>query len=251
MELHPLARQFATVAGAYERGRPEYAPAVVGAVAAELGLAPGDRVLDVGAGTGKLTRALIRFGFDVVALEPQPELRDVLVAGIGHDSVRAGVAEEIPLPDGSLAAVTAADAFHWFDRERALEEIRRVLGPGGAIALLSASIDSSPASWDEEVARLVLGNRPAHPHFDGPPYMQTLGEHPGYGEPWELRVTTYAPADPERICDALASMSWIAALPPAERETLLTSARAIIEAGETPPTLPVHATAVLARRARD
>jgi hypothetical protein len=69
VELHPLARQFASVADAYERGRPEYGPAVIGATAAELGIRPGDRVLDLAAGTGKLTRALVAYGFDVVAVQ--------------------------------------------------------------------------------------------------------------------------------------------------------------------------------------
>jgi predicted RNA methylase len=78
MVLHPLAERFAGVAGAYERGRPEYAPAVVGAIAAELRIPPGARVLDLAAGTGKLTRALLNAGLDVVAVEPQRPLREVL-----------------------------------------------------------------------------------------------------------------------------------------------------------------------------
>src|SRR5207253_6995855 len=85
VELHPLAEQFASVADAYERGRPEYAPAVIGAVAAELNVRPGDRVLDLAAGTGKLTRALLAFGLDVVAVEPQGPLRDKLADRIGAE----------------------------------------------------------------------------------------------------------------------------------------------------------------------
>ena len=75
MALHPLAAQFASVADVYERGRPEYAPAVVGALAAELGISPGVPVLDPAAGTGKLTRPLLAAGLDVVAVEPQAPLR--------------------------------------------------------------------------------------------------------------------------------------------------------------------------------
>ena len=127
MQIHPLARQFATVADSYERGRPEYAPAVLGAFAAELGIGPGEPVLDLGAGTGKLSRALVAFGFDVVAVEPQAPLRRRLAGYVGADRALEGVAEAIPLADASVAAVTVADAFHWFDRARALLEIHRVL----------------------------------------------------------------------------------------------------------------------------
>src|SRR5258708_24419201 len=116
MALHPLAASFADVAGEYERGRPEYAPAVAGAVAAELRIPPGGPVLDLAAGTGKLTRALLGIGLDVVAVEPQESLREVLAASVGAERVLDGLAEAIPLPDGSVAAVTVADGFHWFDQ---------------------------------------------------------------------------------------------------------------------------------------
>src|SRR3954467_9504456 len=110
--IHPLAdRGFADVADRYDRGRPDYPPAVVAA----LGLAPGARVLDLAAGTGKLTRVLRAAGLDVVAVEPQAPLRDKLAAVVGSERVREGVAEEIPLPDDSVDAVTVADGFHWFD----------------------------------------------------------------------------------------------------------------------------------------
>src|SRR5438270_7125297 len=124
MGLHPLAERFADVAGVYERGRPEYPPAVVGAIAAELGLSGAAPVLDLGAGTGKLTRALLAAGLDVVAVEPQASLREPLAASVGAERVREGSAEAIPLADGTVRAVTVADAFHWFDQAAALAEIR-------------------------------------------------------------------------------------------------------------------------------
>src|SRR5437868_12217076 len=111
MGMHPLAAQFAELADVYERGRPGYPPAVVGALAAELGLAPGARVLDLAAGTGKLTRALLAGGLDVLAVEPQAALRDVLARRIGAERVHDGVAEAIPLADASVDAVTVSDAF--------------------------------------------------------------------------------------------------------------------------------------------
>jgi ubiquinone/menaquinone biosynthesis C-methylase UbiE len=132
--LHPLATNFASVADVYERGRPDYPPAAIGALAAELQLAPGARVLDLAAGTGKLTRALLAAGLDVVAVEPQGPLRETLIASVGSERVFEGLAEEIPLADASVDAVTVADAIHWFDPGPALTEMRRVLRPGGGLA---------------------------------------------------------------------------------------------------------------------
>ena len=108
MTLHPLAEQFAALAQVYERGRPGYPPAVVGAIGAELGLAPGARVLDLAAGTGKLTRALVAGGFDVVAVEPIESLRAILIGIVGAERVHDGVAEAIPLPADLQAALSRA-----------------------------------------------------------------------------------------------------------------------------------------------
>ena len=240
MALHPLAVRFAEVADAYERGRPEYSPAAVGALAAELRIPPGAPVLDLAAGTGKFTRALLRAGLDVVAVEPHSSLREVLAANVGAERVRAGVAESIPLAQGSVVAVTVADAFHWFDQSVALGEIRRVLRPGGGLAVLSTVPDWGGASWAHEVGTLLAGLRPEHPHFDGPPWQDAVRAAGGWTAPREIRVTTSQPARPERIVDHLASMSWIAALPDDQRAETLAQIDALVTAGETPAELPVH-----------
>src|SRR4051812_47471917 len=99
MALHQLGSGFASVADAYESGRPDHPPAVAGALAAELGLAAGARVLDLAAGTGKLTRSLLGAGLDVVAVEPSPALCERLAAAIGSERVLEGSAEAIPLAD--------------------------------------------------------------------------------------------------------------------------------------------------------
>ena len=175
-------------------GVAEYAPAVIGATAAELGIGPGDRVLDLAAGTGKLTMALVQYGFDVLAVEPQEPLRRVLLEKVGAANVRAGLAEEIPLADGSVAAVMIADAFHWFDRPRALVEIRRVLAPGGGLALFNTVPDWTGASWAHELGTLVAGARPEHPNFDGRSWQEFVREADGFAEPRQVRVTTYSPS---------------------------------------------------------
>lgn len=111
VELHPLA-QFAAVAGEYDRGRPDYPPAVVGVLAAELGVPAGGAVLDLGARTGKLSRALLAAGFERTAVEPLEPLRELLRGHVVAERMLNGVAERIPLGDASVDAVTVADAFH-------------------------------------------------------------------------------------------------------------------------------------------
>jgi len=240
MALHPLAAGFAEVADAYERGRPDYPLAVVGALTAELRVPADAPVLDLAAGTGKLTRALLEAGLDVVAVEPQPQLRELLAAGVGEERVREGLAEAIPLPDASVAAVTVADAFHWFDQAAALDEIRRVLRPGGGLAVLHTSPDWSGASWAHEVGTLLDGLRPEHPHHDGPPWDASVRAAAGWGAPRELRMTADQQVDAGRIVDYVASISWIGSLPRDRRAATLAQVDALVRAGEMPAELPVH-----------
>jgi SAM-dependent methyltransferase len=197
-------------------------------------------VLDLAAGTGKLTRALLGIGLDVTAIEPQASLRDILAASVGPERVREGLAEAIPLPDGSVSAVTVADAFHWFDATAALGEIRRVLRAGGGLAVLSTVPDWSGASWAHEVGTLMAALRPDHPHYDGPPWQDAVQAAGGWTAPREIRVTTSQPAYAERIVDYVASVSWIAALSEDDRAETLAQIGAIIDAGETPAELPIH-----------
>jgi SAM-dependent methyltransferase len=246
MAVHPLAQRFAAVADAYERGRPEYTPDVVARLATELGIAPGARVLDLAAGTGKLSRALLAAGFDVVAVEPLPALREKLATRIGAERVRDGVAEAIPLPDASVDAVTVADAFHWFDQSPALAEIRRVLRPGGGLALLTLTPDWSGASWAHDVGTLIAAARREHPLYDGPPWQEAVRAVGGWSEPRELTITTAQPADPARLIEYVGSISWVVALPAEQRARMLASVEELIHAGATPRELPLHVSIGLA-----
>lgn len=247
MALHPLAAQFAALAEVYERGRPGYPPPVVPRLMAGLGLAAGDRVLDLAAGTGKLTRALVAGGLDVAAVEPQEPLRAVLREAVGAGRVHDGLAEAIPFPDGSFAAITVADAFHWFDPVPALAEMRRVLRPGGGLALISTVPDWGEAPWGHDLGTLIAEFRTEHPYFDGTPWQDTLAATPGWGTPRELRVTTRQPASPGRIVDYVQSMSWVAALAGPERERMLARVEELVASG-TPAELPVHAVMWLSAR---
>jgi ubiquinone/menaquinone biosynthesis C-methylase UbiE len=126
------AHSFGAVADAYERGRPTY-PA--DAVRWLLGEQP-QTVLELGAGTGKLTRVMVELGHDVHATDPDQAMLAILEQRVpGVPTAQAG-AEEIPLGDSSVDAVIAAQAFHWFDLDRALPEIARVLRPGGRVCLV-------------------------------------------------------------------------------------------------------------------
>jgi SAM-dependent methyltransferase len=246
--LHPLAEQFANVADAYERGRPEHTPAVVGALAAELGLPPGAPVLDLAAGTGKLTRALVAAGFDVTAVEPHAALRDRLAPFVAEGRALEGLAEAIPLADGSVRAVTVADAFHWFDAPAALAEIARVLEPGGGLAVLVTWPDWSGAPWAEDLGRLMSDLRPEHPQFDGPRWQDAVQEAEGWGPLREVRVIVPQDHSPERLVAYMASVSWIAAMGEQEREQALTRIAALVEVGETPAQMPMGVVIWLAQR---
>jgi SAM-dependent methyltransferase len=130
------ARSFDAVAAEYERYRPEYPAAALRWVADRLGVGTGARVLDVGAGTGKLTRGLLSLGLDVVAVDPGPPMLAQLRAATPAVEAYEGSAEAVPLPDGSVDAAVAGQAYHWFDPGLALPELHRVLRPRGGLAVL-------------------------------------------------------------------------------------------------------------------
>ena len=135
-ELHPATRGFGLAADVYERGRPDYPASAVRRIAQRLDLRPGRTVLDLAAGTGKLTRLLVPTGANVLACEPIREMRSELERRVPEAIAMAGTAESIPLVDQYVDAVTVAQAFHWFQANEALREIRRVLRPGGGLALI-------------------------------------------------------------------------------------------------------------------
>ncbi|MBG6069708.1 class I SAM-dependent methyltransferase [Micromonospora ureilytica] len=126
-----LRSSFGAAATAYAEHRPDYAQA---AVRWALEPAPGLRVLDLGAGTGKLSATLVAVGADVVAVEPDPAMLTELRRALPGVRALPGSAESIPLPDASVDAVLAGNALHWFDMAVAGAEIARVLAPGGVLA---------------------------------------------------------------------------------------------------------------------
>ena len=114
-------------------------------------------MIDLGAGTGKLTATLIRLGAEVTAVEPDPKMLAVLRHDLASARSLPGSAEEIPLPDSSADAVLAGQAMHWFDLDRALPEIARVLSPGGVLAGLW-NVDDDRVDWVADLARISKHN---------------------------------------------------------------------------------------------
>ncbi len=225
-QLHPLVDGFAD-AETYDRGRPRYGEDAARVLVEELGLGPTAPVLELGAGTGQLSRALVAAGMDVTAVEPLANTRELLVRAIGADRVRAGVAEEIPLADHSVDAVLAADAFHWFDESRAMPEIRRVLRPGGGVAILR-SIPMWEAPWSAELGPILAVSRPDHPAYAGRSPAAALEQDGCFGPVRERTVTDEQPTDRARILAYLASVSWIATLPEHRRRDLLTQVESLL-----------------------
>jgi ubiquinone/menaquinone biosynthesis C-methylase UbiE len=149
-ELLRAARVFGSVADAYDRGRPAYPDdAVSWLVGRERAT-----VLELGAGTGKLTARLVALGHDVHATDPDDAMLDVLRTRVPGARVSNTSAEEIPLGDRSVDVVVAAQAFHWFDHDRALPEIARVLRPGGHLALVWNQRDER-IPWVRRLGRII------------------------------------------------------------------------------------------------
>jgi len=161
---------FENAAERYERARPLYAAEAVAWLGERLGIGPGRRVLDLGAGTGKLTRQLVALGADVVAVEPGDAMRAQLELAVAAAKALAGSAEAIPLADGAVDVVTAGQAAHWFRHDEAFREIRRVLRPNGGVGLLWNEWDEDDA-LQQEIKRVLAPFRPPRPGIDreGPP----------------------------------------------------------------------------------
>ena len=202
---------FAEVAGAYERGRPDYPEEAVRWLAGDE---PRD-VVDLGAGTGKLTRALVALGHRVTAIEPLPEMLELLPAAAPGAFAILGNAEIIPLPDAHADVVTCAQSFHWFDHPVALPEIARVLRPGGRLAYVWNSRDDREP-W---VARLstLIGSETVSRADSVLPVAES-----GLYEPVETAVFHFEQIlDRERLLDLVLSRSYCAKLPPADRTPIL------------------------------
>jgi SAM-dependent methyltransferase len=214
------SRSFETVAGEYERHRPEYPEEALRWAAGRLGLAPGARVLDVGAGTGKLTRGLVAFGFEAVAVEPGAPMLAQLREAVPEAEAHEGPAESIPLRDGSVDAGFAGQAFHWFDRERAVPELHRVTRPGGGLALLWNWWDERDPLQAELGA--LIGYAGHQPYRD-----DELPAAPWFREIGRTVVESVQESSPEALVGYLSTASAFLTAEREEREQSLRSVHAL------------------------
>jgi SAM-dependent methyltransferase len=202
---------FAEVADAYERGRPGYPEPAVRWLVGDV---PCD-VVDLGAGTGKLTRSLDALGHRVTAIEPLDEMRAELHTALPGVRALAGNAESIPLPNAAVDVVTCAQAFHWFDHTAALPEIARILRPGGRIALVWNSRDDRDP-WMARLSALIGNETVSDSDVYAPFHASALFEPVETAE-----FTLEQLLDRDGLLDLVLSRSYCAKLPPAERQPIL------------------------------
>jgi ubiquinone/menaquinone biosynthesis C-methylase UbiE len=213
------ARGFEAGAAAYEIARPGYPDEAVAVLRDEVGIRPGTRVLDLAAGTGKLTRRLVELGASVTAVEPVAAMRAQLAAVLPEVKVTDGAAEEIPAADASVDVVAVAQAFHWFDAPVALDEIARVLRPKGHLVLLWNERDESSA-WVAEMSRLIRWHERTVSRYQHVSWPDIVGASGRFTALQERTVRWDQPMTRELLADRVRSISYIAAMPTGERERL-------------------------------
>ncbi|MDI3314755.1 MAG: class I SAM-dependent methyltransferase [Mycobacterium sp.] len=212
---HERSLSFGAEAAAYERGRPSYPPEAI-----DWLLPAGARdVLDLGAGTGKLTARLVERGLHVVAVDPIPEMLDVLRSSLPETPALLGTAEEIPLADNSVDAVLVAQAWHWFDPARAIPEVTRVLRPGGRLGLVWNTRDER-LGWVRELGR-IIGR-------DGDPVHNKVTLPPPFAEQQRHHVEWTNYLTPQALIDLVASRSYCITSPAEVRAKTLERVRELL-----------------------
>jgi ubiquinone/menaquinone biosynthesis C-methylase UbiE len=223
---HPDARPFEQVADLYERVRPSYPEEAVHWLVERLGIDGHSTVLDLGAGTGKLTRALVARAAQVIAVEPGPEMLAQLRRAVPGARAILGAAEAIPLPDQSVDAVVCGQSFHWFRTEEALSEIHRVVRPGRGVGLIWNVRDPEDPLQNEITALIEPFVPPGRPPLRAAVSAfvgRTFSEVATHSVPWEQTL------DSDGLVDRISSISFVAAAPEAKRRQLQRALRALVD----------------------
>ncbi|HZQ91114.1 MAG TPA: class I SAM-dependent methyltransferase [Terriglobales bacterium] len=219
--VHETARVgFQSAAEAYEAGRPGYPAAALDFLFRELRLDSTKTLLDLAAGTGKLTRQLFAAGARVIAVEPVEAMRWRLESSLPGAEVLAGTAEAVPLPAGSADAVFVAQAFHWFSTHAALCEIHRVLRPGGYLVLMW-NVRDDRVPWVAELSKIIHQPRNDTPSYQTGAWRAAFADQQWFGEPQHRVFAHVQSLTRENLRARVASISYVAALPELRREELL------------------------------
>lgn len=214
-ESAPASLSFGEQAAAYERGRPSYPPEAI-----DWLLPRGAHtVLDLGAGTGKLTTRLVERGLDVVAVDPVPEMLEVLTHSLPDTPALLGTAEEIPLADDSVDAVLVAQAWHWFDPERAVKEVARVLRPGGRLGLVWNTRDER-LGWVKDLGRII--------GHENDPFTDDVALPGPFGDVARHHVEWTSYLTPQALIDLVASRSYCITSPADVRTRTLDRVRELL-----------------------
>jgi SAM-dependent methyltransferase len=216
-QLNP-ALSFGSVASLYDSVRPSYPVECVRyAVGDSVGDAP-RRVVDVGAGTGKFTEIVAMLGHDVVAVEPDDDMRAQLSVRFPQLVALAGTGESIPLPDSSVDAVVVAQAFHWMNARLALTEMARVLRPGGSVGLIWNMRDSNVA-WVGALSELLEGGNNTLP--------ESIPTHPDFSAFERKDFRFDVPMDADALVQLVSSRSYVITMPDDKRADLLSQVRTL------------------------
>lgn len=204
-----------------------YPFAAVRCLVRELRIKPESAVLDLAAGTGKLTRLLAQLGADVVAVEPVGEMRERLVETVPGVRALAGTAEAIPLEDESMEAVTVGQAFHWFDGDAALAEIHRVLRPGKRLGLIWNVKDES-VDWVRLLAEIIEPYRGTAPNVASGSWKEAFERTELFTPIQRERFAFVHETDVNTVVARVTSISFIAALDSRVRERIVEQVRELV-----------------------
>jgi SAM-dependent methyltransferase len=214
------AQGFQAGTEAYERGRPDFPAETVEFLIHSLNITKDSHVLDLAAGTGKLTRRLVPTGAKLTAVEPVEGMRRKFSTLLPGVEILEGTAEAIPLADGQVDAVVVAQAFHWFNGPRALEEIHRVLKPGGRLGLVWNVRDES-VDWIGQLSRIINAHEEDTPRYKTFEWKKAFENTPLFTPLENRSFRQIQIGDVEMVVDRAVSVSFIAALPEAARQKVV------------------------------
>jgi len=222
--MHKTTEGFNLQTDVYERSRPSYPQQVIDFIQSEFKLAPGTRCLDLAAGTGKFTRLLLPFQFDLIAVEPIDGMREKFQNMLPNVKIIKGTADNIPLESNTFDVVFTAQAFHWFSNEKALKEIHRILKPNGIFGLIW-NLEDGNKYWVSKLRELYEQFEEEAPQYRHGTWKNVFLESKLASELFnlplkEVHFNFNLSCNPERIWERVLSKSYIATMKTQQQQEL-------------------------------